>query len=325
MPQVNFPSRPPRDSAPAAAHGRQPDSQGAHPSAGPQAQPTPTANAAAHTTSPREPSCALWQRLAAHGWDDAQDAHPLSRRLRQATGWNAAHAQRVLQEYRRFLYLAVRRRGRVCPSGAVDEAWHTHLLDTQRYFGDFCPQVLGSTLHHVPSRSRADTTGHQRAYRATLRAYRWAFGQAPPADIWPPPAERFAARWQPVIRRTHWVLPRPAAALQMVAQGVRQWAQALPARAARPWAMALTLPVLLMLGCAQGRLGPQASGPAFVNQYFWVLVALLIVGGWRAHQGQPARMQVVNAHQLDAIDYAYLVGGGLLAVSTGLARLLQRG
>ena len=106
--------------------------------------------------APSRPAHPLWQRLADHPFDDPRDARPLSARLSQNTGWRAAHTQRVLTEYRRFLYLAVRLQGRVCPSEAVDEAWHAHLLDSSRYFGDFCPRVLGYTLHHVPSRGGAE-------------------------------------------------------------------------------------------------------------------------------------------------------------------------
>ena len=105
--------------------------------------------------APSRPAHPLWQRLADHPLDDPRDARPLSARLSQDTGWRAAHTQRVLTEYRRFLYLAVRLQGRVCPSEAVDEAWHAHLLDSRRYFGDFCPRVLGYTLQHAPSRGGA--------------------------------------------------------------------------------------------------------------------------------------------------------------------------
>ena len=84
--------------------------------------PRPVAPTRPSNPTSREPNCPLWQRLARHAWDDPQDARPFSARLRHTTGWSAAHTQRVLVEYRRFLYLAVRRRGRVCPSGAVDEA-----------------------------------------------------------------------------------------------------------------------------------------------------------------------------------------------------------
>lgn len=316
MPQLKFPTRAARDKAKAGGFSAR---QGF----------AKDASRVGHTASaatPRTPDCAIWHRLIAEPWDNPHDSHPLSARLRQATGWGHPYTERVLQEYQRFLYLAVRRRGRVCPSSAVDEAWHTHLLDTPRYFGDFCLRVLGTSLHHLPNRGSQSDNDHQRNYRATLRAYRWAFGEAPPADIWPPPAQRFAERWQQVNQRTHWVLPRPTTALRSAVQSVRTATQRLSVRALRPWAIALTLPAVLMLGCAQGRLSiqPHLNGPGFLSQYFWTLVGLMALGSWLASRGRPASVHPVNARQLDPVEYAYLAGGAVRAVSTGLARLLQR-
>ena len=316
MPQAPCTPRHAGDSA------RHPD----HPARPPRPQ---TATPAGHGTSTaREPTCPLWQRLARHAWDDPQDARPFSARLRHTTGWSAAHIQRVLVEYQRFLYLAVRRRGRVCPSGAVDEAWHTHLLDTPRYFGAFCPQVLGTTLHHVPDRG-SGTRDDARQYRATLRAYRWAFGEPPPADIWPAPAQRWAERRRHVDLHSHWLLPRPGhagRAMGRAACGIWQALTQVNARAVRPWAMALILPLVLTLGCTQGRISiqPDVSGAAFLKGYFWTLVALLAVGIWRSARGRPSAQEPVRATRLNAIDVAYLNGGALRAVVTALARLWQR-
>ena len=316
MPQAPCTPRRAGDSA------RHPD----HPARPPRPQ---TATLARHGSPPaREPTCPLWQRLARHAWDDPQDARPFSARLRHTTGWSAAHIQRVLVEYRRFLYLAVRRRGRVCPSGAVDEAWHAHLLDTPRYFGAFCPQVLGTTLHHVPDRG-SGTRDDARQYRATLRAYRWVFGEPPPADIWPAPAQRWAERRRHVDLHSHWLLPRPGRVGRVARHAAQRAWQALPqmnARAVRPWAMALILPLGLTQGCAQGRISiqPSASGAAFLQGYFWTLVALLAVGIWRSARGRPSAQEPVRATRLNPIDVAYLNGGALRAVVTALARLWQR-
>ena len=84
MPQAPCTSRHAGDSAP-------------HPA--PPAHPPRPASAtpAGHGTSTaREPTCPLSQRLARHAWDDPQDARPVSARLRHTTGWSAAHIQRVL-------------------------------------------------------------------------------------------------------------------------------------------------------------------------------------------------------------------------------------
>ena len=267
--------------------------------------------------APSRPAHPLWQRLADHPLDDPRDARPLSARLSQNTGWRAAHTQRVLTEYRRFLYLAVRLQGRVCPSEAVDEAWHAHLLDSSRYFGDFCPRVLGYTLHHVPSRGGAEEGArHASRYRATLLAYQHVFGEAPPADIWPAPEARFKERTRHLNSRTHWAVPKPA-----------EWLSASRTSAARAWAIALSLPALLVLGCTQGRvtIQPGTSGPDFLKLYLLALIALAAFGFWRAARGRPAAVDVVRTTGLQAVDHAYVAGGTQRAVQTALASLLQRG
>ena len=267
--------------------------------------------------APSRPAHPLWQRLADHPFDDPRDARPLSARLSQSTGWRAAHTQRVLTEYRRFLYLAVRLQGRVCPSEAVDEAWHAHLLDSSRYFGDFCPRVLGYTLHHVPSRGGAqEGARHASRYRATLLAYQHVFGEAPPADIWPAPEARFKERTRHLNSRTHWAFPKPT-----------EWLSASRTSAARAWAIALSLPALLVLGCTQGRvtIEPGTSGPDFLKLYLLALIALAAFGFWRAARGRPAAVDVVRTTGLQAVDPAYVAGGTQRAAPTTLASPLHHG
>ncbi|MDO5625772.1 MAG: TIGR04222 domain-containing membrane protein, partial [Pseudomonadota bacterium] len=272
---------------------------------------------------------ALWQRLHAHAFEDADHARTLCARMAQANGWPPAHAQRVLHEYRRFLWLAVRLNGQVCPSDAVDEAWHAHLLDSRAYFGDFCPRVLGRALHHFPSRGSADEGArHQRCYADTLAAYEAAFGQPPPPDIWPAPAARFATRHQRVDLHSHWVWRKPRWARGFsVTRGLRGAPLApgaLPV--ARVLAVALLVPALIVSGCVPGvTVLPGVSGPHFVLAY---LAALLVLVAWgaarlmyppRASWATPAHM-----HGLGAVEIAYLAAGADRAVATAMAQTMQR-
>ncbi len=274
----------------------------------PQTTPTPAAG----------PHDALWQRLRSHPFDDPADARPFSARLRQATGWSAAHTRRVLEEYRRFLYLTQQLRGRACPSEAVDAAWHAHLLDSSRYFGDFCPRVLGRVLHHHPSRGGADGARHRAHYAATLRAYARAFGAPPPADLWPAADQRFAERVRQVSSRTHWVLAKP-----------RWWRRpAFPAKSLRAWGMALCLPALVVAGCTQGRIplaaGGTLTGPQFLGHYLLAMAVLLAVGILLAVRGRRAGVPL-RAEGLDPIDQAYLAGGTVRVLWTAMVGMLQRG
>ena len=166
--------------------------------------------------------------------------------LARDNGWSVDHACRVVVEYRRFLYLAVTAGHLVCPSEAIDQAWHQHLLDTRAYWEEFCPRVLGQPLHHAPSKGREGEEPLLReGYRRTLASYRVAFGEAPPSDLWPPVERRFggAGRWRGVDARRHWILPRlgrwsPVALLSLALAGC--------GAGAKPFPLSLSGPAFLL-------------------------------------------------------------------------------
>jgi len=152
-------------------------------------------------------SKALWQSLRGFSLDDPAHAVPFSVRLQREQGWSSAHTSRVLDEYRRFLFLAATSDDLMVPSDAVDQAWHLHMLDTPSYWNDLCGRVVGHALHHTPSRGGyAEDARHASAYDATLRRYGEAFGEAAPADIWPCARERFAGRYRRIDTRDAWVI-----------------------------------------------------------------------------------------------------------------------
>ena len=148
----------------------------------------------------------VWSALAAYVIGPADAALPFVARLARENGWTIAHAEAVIEEYRRFCFLAVRAGCAVTPSDAVDQAWHLHLTYTRDYWERFCPEVLGRPLHHGPTAGgRAEQRRYYNQYAATLRAYEQAFGEAPPEAIWPDAARRLLD--DPRARRVH---PRDA-------------------------------------------------------------------------------------------------------------------
>lgn len=154
----------------------------------------------------------LRARIQAFSPDGPGVVFPFSARLAREHGWTRAFAGRVVEEYRRFLYLAMTAGHPVTPSVQVDEAWHLHLTYTRSYWDDLCGRVLGRPLHHDPTMGGA-AEGAKFAdwYARTLDSYRAAFGQEPPRDVWPAPAERFAAeaRILQVSAATHWIIRKP--------------------------------------------------------------------------------------------------------------------
>ncbi|HVK02716.1 MAG TPA: hypothetical protein VM490_04545, partial [Armatimonadaceae bacterium] len=128
----------------------------------------------------------LWKRISDFTFDVPDAPLSFSRRLARENGWSPAYTRRVLDEYRRFLFLATVAAHPVTPSDAVDGAWHLHLLYTQSYWEDLCRDTLGRPLHHGPTKGGAsEDVRFEDQYARTLAAYRQWFGQAPPADIWP--------------------------------------------------------------------------------------------------------------------------------------------
>lgn len=120
---------------------------------------------------------------------DAPDAPvPYSQRLAEAEGWSRLYTLTVIEEYKRFAYLAVFAGHAVTPSEAIDAAWHLHLQYSKEYWTVFCAEVLRAPLHHAPGIGAPDEDdAYARHYAQTLDSYRHTFGMEPPAEVWPVP------------------------------------------------------------------------------------------------------------------------------------------
>lgn len=135
---------------------------------------------------------ALLERIEA--WPLADPLAPIGfeDRLADENRWTRGFALRVVAEYRRFLCLTQVAGHVVTPSREVDAAWHLHLTCTRDYRA-MCEALFGRFLHHEPSKGGGEQLAHyQDLYQRTLESYRQAFGEDPPADIWPPVELRFA-------------------------------------------------------------------------------------------------------------------------------------
>ena len=134
----------------------------------------------------------LWNRLEAMDLDNADAVLPLSRRLARDNGWTQDFAKRVIDEYKRFVYLAMTAGVPVTPSDEVDQAWHLHLCYTRHYWDTMCGEILGRPLHHGPTKGgQSESTKYRDWYGRTLELYEDAFGEAAPRDIWPVSDDRF--------------------------------------------------------------------------------------------------------------------------------------
>lgn len=151
-----------------------------------------------------------WMRLQSFRFDDSGADFQFTDRLARENGWSSSFAGKVVEEYRRFLFLAIVARHPVTPSDEVDQAWHLHLCYTRSYWDELCGKVLGRPLHHGPTKGGgSERRKFDDWYRQTLESYEEFFGEAPPPEIWPPSESRFRrANWTRVDRTRHLVLSK---------------------------------------------------------------------------------------------------------------------
>ncbi|MEM7433035.1 MAG: hypothetical protein AAF351_14030 [Pseudomonadota bacterium] len=153
----------------------------------------------------------LWQRLQDLDLDKAGVSLPFSRRLARENGWSEKFSRRVIEEYKRFVFLTACQSNPVTPSDEIDQAWHLHLQYSQHYWKELCDGVLGTKLHHGPtSGGPVESDKYQAWYQRTLDLYEETFGEPPARDIWPPVDVRFAYvdDFRRVNTATHFVIPK---------------------------------------------------------------------------------------------------------------------
>lgn len=204
---------------------------------------------------------ALWDKLSRFPFDSREAERPFSVRLAAETGWSDEFTRRVVDEYRRFLFLNCVAGHVVCPSEQVDLAWHHHLTFTRPYWGELCQKTLGQAIHHDPTAGGpAAARYHWSLYQQTLNSYRRIFGEEPPRDIWPAPFDRFdpTSQHRLIELRDHWVLKKP-----------RWW----PRTNLRRRHMAFALLPLAAIGLSPFDL----AGPAFLAVFFSLFAVAIVV------------------------------------------------
>lgn len=78
------------------------------------------------------------------------DLAPIKFKMIKEKGWSPETAERVEPLYKAYLMLyAVLPDETHVPSVEIDEMWHAHILDTEKYMAD-CYNIFGYYLHHFP-------------------------------------------------------------------------------------------------------------------------------------------------------------------------------
>ncbi len=255
----------------------------------------------------------LRARLSAYEIDDPTSGLTFTERLARENFWTLSYARRVVLEYKRFLELTVVAGHTCCPSDAVDQAWHQHLVYTRSYWDDLCKNVLQSPLHHGPTRG-----GHQEQqryrdlYATTLKSYRTVFGMEPPVDIWPCGEERFMQSAQSirVDQGKYWVIPKLTGRHAAMAGGAASFpaiiALANPLDFAGPEFIkffAIASVSALVVGIAirsyRTRLSPTEANKA-VESCGWALTAMLTSGNSRAVLAAVTRLREEQRIDMDS-------------------------
>ena len=80
----------------------------------------------------------LWEDLSNFSLDNPEADFSFSQRLARENGWNLAHSLRVIEEYKKFIYMSVVTGKSLTPSDEVDQAWHLHLIYSYSYWVEMC-------------------------------------------------------------------------------------------------------------------------------------------------------------------------------------------
>lgn len=125
----------------------------------------------------------LWLKLSTMNAEGLQAFAPMMKMVEQQMGANAEMAGRLIEEYRKFLFLAMRAYHQVIPPGVINEVWMMHMQQAQDYWEQLSQMiterpVTGGTMDAKTMGSMAD------AWTQTLKSYEAIFGSKPPMDIW---------------------------------------------------------------------------------------------------------------------------------------------
>lgn len=81
---------------------------------------------------------------------EALDLGPIKFKLMKESNWSVEKLDDVEKQYKGFLHVCKNYpQLDVMPTQNIDEFWHTHILDTEKYMED-CNNIFGHYLHHYP-------------------------------------------------------------------------------------------------------------------------------------------------------------------------------
>ncbi|MFN3152669.1 TIGR04222 domain-containing membrane protein [Bremerella sp.] len=253
---------------------------------------------------------ALWSKIEAFSFDEPGTTLTFAARLARENGWRLGFAQRVIDEYRRFLFLSMVAGHAVSPSEAVDQAWHLHLTYTKSYWEKLCGEILPRPLHHCPTRGRKEESEKfDDWYTKTLASYEEYFGDPPTSDIWPSVGEQMESvvdsRW--VNQAEYFIIPRnPLKWLALI--------------------LLVLLPLVSLGGCQADPLATVSpldfDGPTFLK-FYAIAGGVFLVIALGIRFLMPIPEPPIPAEVNDPTLAAYLAQGPKGLVIATIAKLIQ--
>ena len=161
------------------------------------------------TVKMTDKQAALYRQIYDFQLDNPAAVFPFSYKLAWEYQWTTIYTYRAIQEYKKFVFLAIVANHTVSPSTVIDRVWHLHLLYTHSYWYEFCGKVLQKNLHHSPSLGgKEESLKYIHFYQQTLEIYQKYFG-IPPEDIWNAPQPRGeTTSYQWIDRSQYWLIPK---------------------------------------------------------------------------------------------------------------------
>jgi hypothetical protein len=154
----------------------------------------------------------LWTNIDNFQLDKTGDEFSFSDRVARENGWAKDYTQRVILEYKKFIYLCCVSVQGVTPSDPVDQVWHLHLTYTKSYWIDFCQDTIGKQIHHNPTKGgKKEAKKFNEYYTHLQELYKSHFDCNPPIDIWHANEIRFKdIDFQRVNLKRYWLVKKPS-------------------------------------------------------------------------------------------------------------------
>ncbi|CCI16702.1 conserved membrane hypothetical protein [Microcystis aeruginosa PCC 9806] len=262
----------------------------------------------------------LYKRIQAFALDRPDSQLSFSQRLAKDNGWSSGYTQRAIEEYKKFIFLAVAAGHPVTPSDQIDQVWHLHLTYTRLYWQEFCPKILQTTLHHEPTRGgSSEQLKFGSWYSKTLESYEQFFGHIPPIDIWPKPKDRFGRdlHFIRINSQQSWVLSKPNLTIFLKPQ--------LRKIGIFTFLVFLSLMITSCQIISQIPNPMNFTGPEFLTFYISLVVMGIALAAWLRFSLCLVSANINQQPDLNTYEIAFLAGGNHRLIMAAITSLVKQG